>query len=70
MAKPIENLKYPNLMAEMLRNREDQSDLALLLQVNRITINHKLSGKTDWTIGEIERICEHYDKNYYELFKD
>lgn len=69
MAKQLRELKYPNLLAEMRRHGETQDDLGELLGLCRTTINFKLSGKYDWTIGEIEIICNHYEKDYYELFK-
>ena len=65
----MKEFKYPNLRAEMARNRETQQDLAELLGVSIPTVWRKLSGIFDWTISEIEIICEHYNKDYNELFK-
>jgi len=62
-------IKYPNLEVEMSRNGDTQKKLADLLNITQQTVSKKLAGKVDWTIGEIEIICEHYNKNYYELFK-
>lgn len=62
-------IKFPNLQAEMSRNGETQEAVANLLGLTRATIGHKLKGKAQWTIGEIETLCEHYKKDYYELFK-
>lgn len=69
MAKPYENIKYSNLLAEMVRNRESQDDVATLLNLARATVNTKMLGKTEWTISEIDILCKHYKKDYYELFK-
>lgn len=62
-------VKFPNLVAEMARNGETQKDLAKLLKTTRSTMSRKMNGKTEWTISDVEIICEHYKKDYYELFK-
>lgn len=62
-------IKFPNLLAEMKKRGETQYDLAKMLKVTQATMSRKLAGKVQWRIGEIEDICEHYDKGYYELFK-
>ena len=62
-------IRYPNLAAEMARRGEKQKELATLLGISRGTVSRKMSGKTEFTIGEVEILCEHFKKNYYELFK-
>ena len=61
--------KYPKLVEEMKAKREKQKTLAELLGVTRATISRKLKGKIEWSISEVEMICEHYKKDYYQLFK-
>ena len=65
----LKELVYPNLYAEIMRNGEKQQDIGNLLGIAKTTVNHKLSGKYDWTISEIETLCNHFKKDYYELFK-
>lgn len=62
-------IKYPKLEVEMSRNGDTQKSLAEILNITPQTVLKKLSGIREWTIGEIEIICEHYNKDYYELFK-
>lgn len=62
-------VKYPNLAAEMARNGENQKTIADLLNLTQATISRKLAGLVDWSIGEVEVVCEHYGKDYYQLFK-
>ena len=69
MAIKLKDIKYPNLLLEIKRCGETQDDISKLLNLSRTTVNFKLSGRSEWTISEVEKICEHYDKNYYELFK-
>jgi len=69
VAKPLEHIRYPNLLAEMKRSGETQDNVASLLNLSRTTVNWKISGKSEWTISEIEILCEHYKKDYYDLFK-
>lgn len=61
--------KYPKLIAAMAVKGDTQWTLCDLLGVTRTTIYTRLIGKTEWTIGEIEKLCERYNKDYYELFK-
>jgi hypothetical protein len=65
----MKEYKYLNLFYEMRKNKEFLKDVAELLDVTPQTISAKLAGEHDWTIGEIETLCEHYNKDYYELFK-
>lgn len=60
---------YPGLLAEMARNGDTQTTLGEAIGLSRVAINLKLKGKNEWTIGEIEKICEYYKKDYYQLFK-
>lgn len=66
----MKKILYPGLLGEMAKHGDTQKSLAELLGTHKNTICLKLSGKREWTIGEIEKICEHYDKDYYELFKN
>jgi len=65
----MKKVVYPELVVEMARHGEYRKDLAKLLGITNGSITGRLSGKTQWTIGEIEKICEHYGKDFYELFK-
>ena len=69
MGRNLKCIKYKNLLIEMVKHGETQSDIANLLGIARTTVNFRISGKSEWTINEIEKICEHYQKDYYELFK-
>lgn len=68
MARPLKT-KYPNLVAEMKNNKETRPIIAKMLGITTVSIYRKLVGANDWTISEIEKLCEHYNKDYYELFK-
>lgn len=65
----MKEIKYPNLRAEMAKCGENYKTIAALLGITYPTVWRKMTGIRDWTIGEVEIICEHYNKNYYELFK-
>ena len=60
---------YPKLEFEMVKKGISQKALGILLKVSQPTIGRKLSGKGEWTIGDIETICNYFHKDYYELFK-
>ena len=61
-------VKFPNLVAEMAKRGETQTSIAKLLGVSEPTISLKFKGKSDWTLGEVEKICEHFGKEAYQLF--
>ena len=53
----------------MARKGDSQKSLAKLLGIGTTTIYNKFYGKTDWTISEVEALCDYFGKDYYELFK-
>lgn len=63
------SVKFPGLVSEMAKRGETQEDIGKVLNLSRVSVSKKLTGKVDWTIGEIEDLCEYYGKDYYELFK-
>lgn len=64
------DIKYPKLRLEMLLHKDSQKSLGQVVGLSSNSIGNKLSGRQEWTIGEIEKICEYYKKDYYELFKE
>lgn len=65
----MKKVLYPNLVGEMAKRGDTQEVLAKLLNLPRGSISRRLSGETEWSISEIDKICEYYKKDYYELFK-
>lgn len=65
----MKKIKYPNLIGEMAKHGDTQKTLGDLLNITDSSVSRRLSGEIEWTISEIDIICEHYKKNYYELFK-
>ena len=62
-------VKYPGLVAEMAIHGDTQKTIAKLLGIASPNVGKRFSGKVEWSISEIEKICEYYGKDYYELFK-
>lgn len=62
-------LKYPELVGEMAKHGDTQKTIAKLLDITYSSVSRRLSGRTEWSISEIEKLCEYYGKDYYELFK-
>lgn len=60
---------YPNLLFEMNRRGDTQEDLSRLLNITPLSIYNKLTGKREWKISEIEKLCKRYNKSFLELFK-
>lgn len=65
----MDKVKFPELVAEMARHGENQGTLARLLDVSQSGISKRLNGAIEWSKGEIDIICKHYEKAYEELFK-
>lgn len=65
----MKQIKYPELVGEMAKRGDTQKSLAQLLGITYASVCRRLSGKSEWTIGDVDKICEHYKKDYYELFK-
>lgn len=65
----MKKIKYPELVGEMAKHGHTQKTLGELIGVSYPCISRRLSGETEWNISDIEKICEFYKKDYYELFK-
>lgn len=65
----MKKIKYPELVAEMARKGKTQKEVAKLLGLAHPSISRRLSGEIEWSIGEIDKLCEYFGKDYYELFK-
>lgn len=65
----MKKIQFPELVGEMARRGDTQKTLGKLLGLTNSAISKRLSGKTEWTISEVDTICDYYKKNYYELFK-
>lgn len=63
----MDELKFAGLRAEMARRGDTQESLAKLLDLPESSISRRLSGEIEWSIGEIDTICKHYETDCYEL---
>lgn len=65
----VKESKYPKLVNVMRENKITYVKLANILGIQPYSVYRKVKGRTDWTISEVETLCELLNKNYYELFK-
>lgn len=65
----MKKVLFPELCAEIARRGETRKYVAELLGISTTSLLNKLAGRTDWAFGEVEKLCEHYGKDCYELFK-
>ena len=65
----VKESKYPKLVSVMRENKITYVKLANILGIQPYSVYRKVKGRTDWTISEVETLCEFLNKNYYELFK-
>ena len=64
MKKKTQKYPYPKIRLAMLENGDSK-----ILGVSKFTLSHKMNGRTEWTISEIEKLCIYYGLDYYDLFK-
>ena len=65
----MKKLLYPELVGEMAKHGDTQQKLAEIIGITYASVCRRLSGKSEWTISEVDKICKYYDKDYYTLFK-
>lgn len=63
-------VKYPYLRAEMVLHGENQGKLAEVLGIKQSVLSMRMSGKSEWKLEEIKKVCKHYKKTVEELFKE
>lgn len=63
------NVLFPQIVEEMEKRGETQQDLARILQLDRTQVTRKLNGEVQWSIGDIEVMTLHYNKDFWELFR-
>lgn len=61
---------YPGLVAVMASRGETHASLGKVLNLSTSAVTRRISGETEWSLGEIRTICNHYRKSYYELFDE
>ena len=59
---------FPELRAAMARNGHSQENLATLLDMSTSQIARRLTGHTEWTISEVDKVCQLYQQPYEKLF--
>lgn len=65
----MKKIIFPELIGEMAKRGDTQKTLAELLDLPCASISRRLSGEIEWSISEVDKVCEYYKKGYYELFK-
>ncbi len=65
----MKKIVYPGLVAEIAKQGHSQRTIAKLINRSEPSVSTRFLGKKDWTISEIEKICNFYGKDYNELFK-
>ena len=66
----MKKIKYPGLVAEMARRGITQKDIGKIIGVPHGCISRRMNGEIEWSISEIETLCDYFQKDYYELFKN
>lgn len=66
----MKNTMFPEIVKQMDERGERLRDLAELLGLTQLSqVSRRLSGEVEWTIGDVEILCRHYNMSLYELFR-
>ena len=66
----MNNTIYPEVVNQMKLHNQNLHDVAELLSIPNISqVSRRLSGKVQWTIGEVEILCRYYNLDFWELFR-
>lgn len=60
--------KYRNLRVAMCKYGDTQYTLAEVLNISQSAVNNRLTGRTSWTIREVNILCQRYKKPFEVLF--
>lgn len=64
-----ENALFPEVVKEMKKRRETQTELAKLLHLDVSQVCRKLKGEVAWTFGDAMIMTKHYRRGLWSLFK-
>jgi len=66
----MRNTMFPEIVNQMQLRKENLNYLVNLLGMKQKSqVSRRLSGEVEWTIGDIEILCEHYNMDFWDLFK-
>ena len=60
---------FPEVVKEMEKRKETQTDLARLLHLDTSQACRKLKGEVAWTFGDAMIMTKHYRRGLWELFR-
>lgn len=66
----MKKAKYPIIREELKKRGETLKDLEKVLHIDRTNIGLRVRGEREWTIGEAEQLCNYFNKDIWELFKE
>lgn len=66
----MKNTMFPEIVKQMDKRGERLKDLVDILGLTQLSqVSRRLSGEVEWTIGDVEILCKHYNMDLYELFR-
>ena len=66
----MRNTIFPEIVNQMTMRNEKLGDLKKILGFKQLSqISRRLSGEIEFTIGEAEILCKHYNIDFWELFR-
>ena len=66
----MKNTIYPEIVNQMKKKNEKLGNLVKLLELKNISqVSRRLTGENEFTLGEAEILCKHYNIDFWELFR-
>ena len=64
-----ENALFPEVVKEMKKRKETQTELAKILHLDVSQVCRKLKGEVAWTFGDAMIMTKHYRRGLWSLFR-
>ena len=66
----MKNAIFPEIVNQMKKRNQTLKDVKDLLGLADVSqVSKRLSGKLQWSIGDVEILCKYYNIDFWKLFK-
>lgn len=66
----MKNTQFPEIVNQMTKHNQKLKDMVEILGFKeKSQVCRRLAGKIEWTIGEVETLCNYYNMDFEDLFR-
>ena len=66
VGRDLRNFNY-GLRGLMKREKVSQETLAKYLNISRVSMTHRITGRTEWSLKDAFKVCEYFDTSLEEI---